>query len=105
MTMQEFFGKLSALQMEWGKYWGAIRGRKLILFNNVLQEKEFCPVTAVAYELTGKYHVPFDWIEAASEIGYDRELARSIVMAADAYCHEGHLALLQALGMTKGNDR
>ena len=105
MTTREFFGKLSALQMEWKKYKGALRARKLILLDNVLQEKEFCPVTAVAYELTGKFYVPFCWIEAANEISYDRELARSVVMAADAYCHKGHLALLQALGMTKGNDR
>ena len=101
MTMQEFFGKLLALQMEWQKYhWGGIRARKLILLNNVLQEKEFCPMTAVAYELTGKYHVPCEWLAAANEIGYSHELASSIVLAADSLYHEGHLFLLQALGLT-----
>ena len=64
-------------------------------------EGQHCPITAVAYEKTGKNYDPGSWSPAAQEIGLSHTIAQRIVSAADGRKNEIREALKKATGLTK----
>jgi hypothetical protein len=42
-----------------------------------------CPITAVVYEITGRFYWPFEWLWAIKQIDLDVHEAERLVQAAD----------------------
>ena len=61
---------------------------RLVEWNNIRLHKDnhiFCPITAVCYDITGKYYSPNNYDEANKHLKLHHEVAYAIVEGADAH--------------------
>lgn len=76
MTLKQFCKLLSAIPGKW------IGRRKIRVW---IDDKLYCPITAVYYQKTGLRVSTFEWRYAAGILNLKPELAKSIAMVSDGF--------------------
>ena len=82
MNIEEFIDELKALEeSEWSPYIDDLQFVRLM--SNDDSVREFCPITAVCYDITGDYYEDSLYPEAAERIGLPTSYALTVVSASD----------------------
>lgn len=101
MTLPMFYKELRQLRLEgWTRDEDMPSG--VIRLRSPNRDSQFCPITAVAYKRTGKYHGVGPYVYAAEQIGLSEKNRRIIASSADSrhdknYRESVHNNLLRAL--------
>ena len=78
ITEDAFWRILEGLDVRWFNYHKSIRGYPPEQLHML-----FCPVTAVAWEITKRVYVVSLAREASRVIGLDKEFSRNVILASD----------------------
>ncbi len=65
------------------------------------KDNDYCPITKICLEKTGKHYSLCEWREAAEELQLNKITAVQLQESADGYMKKYRKQLLEATGLTK----